>query len=211
VFGTQVEVLKTGLASANENDYQNGSVKLRYHDVVPFNKTHAATFLDQSFVRKYAANSTKSNRLKHRHFKHEFEKECNPSVRFDTVPFPKCIAERDKDKVGDDPTLPPKVPLIHVQITGVKAEMKLKWNVPKRQKIYVNKDITMRWLGVQGGRYVALPPDWVFNNIEKAVTDEALRRGRMHLKSTKEHNGLQEQFVRLPPGDCRTDDPPVYL
>jgi hypothetical protein len=211
VYGTEVEVLKTGLASANENDYQNGSLKLRYDDVVPFNKTHAATFLDQSFVRKYAANSTKSSRSKHRHFKHEYEKECNPSVKFDPVPFPKCIAESDKVKVGDDPTLPPKVPLIHVQITGVKAEMKLKWNIPKRQKVFANKDITMRWLGVQGGRYVALPPDWVFDNIDKIVSDEALRRGRLHLRSTKEHNGLQEQFVRLPPGDCRTDDPPVYL
>jgi hypothetical protein len=88
------------------------------------------------------------------------------------------MADRDKVKKDDDPALPEKVPLIHVQIIGVKAEMKRKWNVLKKQKTFEDKDITMQWLGVQMGRYVALPPVWVHNNIAQDVIDEALQRGR---------------------------------
>jgi hypothetical protein len=28
---------------------------------------------------------------------------------------------------------------------------------------------------------------------------------------TKEDDGPIEQFIQLPPGDCQTDDPPLYL
>lgn len=80
----------------------------------------------------------------------------------------------------------------------------------EEKKELEDKDITMWWfLGVQMGRYVALPPVWVHDNIAQDVIDEALWRGKARL--TKEHDGPIEQFVRLPPGDCQTDNPPLRL
>jgi hypothetical protein len=81
-----------------------------------------------------AASQTKLPNEATHHHKEEFEKVYNPSANYDTVPFPQCMADRDKVKEDDNLVLPVKVPLIHVQITGNKAEMKWKWSVPKKKK-----------------------------------------------------------------------------
>jgi hypothetical protein len=209
VFGAKVQVLDSGLASAHETDYTQSGIVRRYRGVVPLPKGHLPIFLDQAFVKDFAAPSTKSDRTKQRQYTNEFEKVCNPSIRYDKVPFPQCMAERDKKQTTDDPESNLKVPLIHVQITGIKAEIKRNPGVLKSKKKLVKADLSMRWLGVQNSRYVALPPVWVDKNIEPDVRAEAYRRGRARLLG--EPDGQEEQFVRLPPGDCRTDDPPVSI
>lgn len=65
-------------------------------------------------------------------------------------------------------------------------------------------------MGLQNDRYVGLTPKWVKDNIDQDVLDEALRRGKALLMGDDDL-GQAEQFVRLPPRDARSDDPPVHL
>jgi hypothetical protein len=62
------------------------------------------------------------------------------------------------------------------------------------------------WLGLQGGKYVSLPTEWVILNFDTSILKEATRRARMVTKGTKKKN--EDKFVTLPVGDSRDDDPP---
>jgi hypothetical protein len=62
----------------------------------------------------------------------------------------------------------------------------------------------VRWLGLQGKKYVCLPTNWVELNFDKRLRKEAMNRAL----------GRQSQikiFVRVPVGDSRTDEPPPHL
>jgi hypothetical protein len=46
---------------------------------------------------------------------------------------------------------------------------------------------TTRWLGLQGGKYISLPTEWVILNFDTSVLDEATRRARMVTKGGKKN------------------------
>ncbi len=91
------------------------------------------------------------------------------------------------------------VPAHHMQIKAIRAQI-------KRDK---QKNVTVRWLGLQGGKYVSLPPDWVTDNFDPIVLDEAQRRAQNEEDGLTGH--LPERFLVIPPGDSRDDDPPFGL
>ena len=89
--------------------------------------------------------------------------------------------------------LPPQpVPAHHLQIRAIRAEVHNKKGV----------EVT-RWLGLQGDKYVSLPREWVDQNFDKKIRAEAIRRAT----STR----VLHQFIKIPPGDSREDDPPMEL
>jgi hypothetical protein len=57
---------------------------------------------------------------------------------------------------------------------------------------------------------VALPEDWVDNNMNPAIYDKAVRRGITCMKGEKK-TGARDRFAKLPPGDVRDDNPPEHL
>jgi hypothetical protein len=44
------------------------------------------------------------------------------------------------------------------------------------------KKSTSRWLGLQGGKYVSLPTEWVILNFDNSILDEAKRRATVVTK-----------------------------
>ena len=110
-------------------------------------------------------------------------KSCNPSENFEYVPVARLPSG--------------SVPYHLIQIKAIRAEILKK-----------NKTKVTRWLGLQGGKYVSLPAEWVALNFEEGLLKEAT--GRAENAHTKE--GLANQrFLPLPVGDSRDDDPPSYL
>jgi hypothetical protein len=67
-----------------------------------------------------------------------------------------------------------------------------------------NKTKVKRWLGLQGGKYVSLPAEWVALNFDESLLKEATERAENAL--TKEAMANQ-RFLPLPVGDSRDDDP----
>ncbi len=47
-------------------------------------------------------DTSKSNQTKQWQYKSKYEKECNLSIYSDTLPFAKCMADRDKVKAVDN-------------------------------------------------------------------------------------------------------------
>jgi hypothetical protein len=89
--------------------------------------------------------------------------------------------------------LPPQpVPAHHLQIRAIRAEV---------QKIK-GVEVT-RWLGLQGNKYVSLPREWVEQNFDKKIRAQAIQRA-----TSKQ---VLNQFIKIPPGDSRDDDPPIKL
>jgi hypothetical protein len=62
-----------------------------------------------------------------------------------------------------------------------------------------------RWLGLQGDKYVTLPKEWVELNFDPLLRKEAKDRA----EGTKRKE--EDMYVRVQPGDSRTDDPPIEL
>lgn len=91
-----------------------------------------------------------------------------------------------------------QIPTSHLQIRGLKAQL-LK---QKRGKPIV------RWLGLQGEKYVSLPTDWVELNFDKElILDKAKRMAEDWL----EKRSVKNRFFHLPVGDSRHDDPPIDI
>jgi hypothetical protein len=73
---------------------------------------------------------------------------------------------------------------------------------------FENKKKVTRWLGLQSGKYVSLPAEWVALNLDEGLLKEATEQAENAL--TKE--GLANQrFLSLPVRDSRDDDPPSNL
>ena len=109
------------------------------------------------------------------------------------------------------------VPKSHFQITGVRAEVMMRTgvNITSTGKGAYNKkahasSYAIRWLGIQNSKFVGLPEEWVKQNIDKDIREEAICRGKAKMKGDKFTGGI-ERFVKLPPGDTRNDDPPEHL
>jgi hypothetical protein len=71
---------------------------------------------------------------------------------------------------------------------------------------FTGKKETARWLGLQGGKYVSLPTEWVMLNFDTLILEEAKRQAMMVTKGGKKSH--HDKFVTLPVGDLREDDPP---
>jgi hypothetical protein len=59
------------------------------------------------------------------------------------------------------------VPAHHMQIKAIRAQI-------KSDK---KKNVTICWMGLQGGKYVSLPPDWVTANFDPIVLDKMKKMG----------------------------------
>jgi hypothetical protein len=201
--GTKVTVLPNCLASAHLHDYEMQGKVEHHHEIVPLWKGHEVQIIGKDFVKEYARVGFGGHMDKLR-FYNTTAKDCNPPGGFEHVPFPRCrVDKKDKD-----------VPQIFFQITGVRAEVKhatsrVKKSKPHNKKARYDK-YTIRWLGIQNSKYVALPEAWVDKNIAPLIYEEAVRRGIACLKGERNRGG-KERFAKLPPGDVRDDDPPEHL
>jgi hypothetical protein len=210
INGTKVRVVHNAKASNYQGDNEPMGEYEYCHDVVPLPKNHRAMFLDSTFVSDYASATTQKDRMKRKRYAKEYESKINPSTKFDFVPFPKTMS--DADKVGTDSKyhIPgeQRVPAKDVQITAVKAEI-TRSTTGKLDHPLTTDDVTIRWLGLQDGKYVGVPLEWVDLNVGDDVMAEAVRRGMRKLRG--ERHGCEDRFVRLPPGDTREDQPPTEL
>jgi hypothetical protein len=66
---------------------------------------------------------------------------------------------------------------------------------------FTGKKESIRWLGLQGGKYVSLPTEWVILNFDTSILEEATRRARIVTKGSKKKQN--DKFVTLPVGDSR--------
>jgi hypothetical protein len=107
---------------------------------------------------------------------------CNPSG-FEYVPIARMPSSTVPDHL--------------VQIKALRADI-----------AFTGKKESIRWLGLQGGKYVSLPTEWVILNFDTSILEEATRRARMVAKGKKKHH---DKFVPLPVGDSRDDDPPCCI
>jgi hypothetical protein len=89
-----------------------------------------------------------------------------------------------------------KVPLAHMQITGIRANTKVEGG-----------ETTLRWLGLQDGKYISLPTEWVEMNIDGELLSEA----KQHAERVRLGEGALGRFLILPVGDSQNDDPPVAI
>ena len=191
VEGTKVWVLKDQLGSDNPEDYQFSGKLETHEEIVPLTKGHRLVVPDSFFVDKYGTHTSLHDKAKYRTYTAAYAKKCNPDSKgekMSILPFPKCRM------LVDDP-----VPEIEYQITGIRAEVR-----------HQNDDSTIRWLGLQNSRYVALPWEWVEFNIDDVIIQEAKRRGLAKLRGRK-NTGESATFMKLPPGDARDDDPPESI
>ena len=206
--GTKVVVLPNCLASDTQHDYDMQGKVEYHHEVVPLSKSQQLCIVDQSFIDEYATEGTNGEYAKLREFKGKVARQCNPHGGFDKVPFPQCQSHHSRIDERK------KVPLIHYQITGVRAD--IRWDRSKKKthlafnKKSRNDQTVTRWLGLQNSKYVALPQAWVDKNVPDETVEEAWRRGMAHLKGEKMFKG-KERFAKLPPGDTRDDDPPESI
>jgi hypothetical protein len=69
--------------------------------------------------------------------------------------------------------------------------------------------VSLRWLGLQAGKYVSLPKDWVGHNFDESLLVEARLRADQALVGRKQKK--KERFLPLPVGDSRNKDPPSAI
>jgi hypothetical protein len=50
---------------------------------------------------------------------------------------------------------------------------------------FTGENETTRWLGLQGGKYISLPTEWVILNFDTSILEEANRRAMMVTKGGK--------------------------
>jgi hypothetical protein len=193
--GMTVERIRNQLASEDPVDYQMSGVKDVDPLMVPLPKMHEVINTGtHSFGEKneadefipYCKNTfttipTYSQDVVQPLYDEKLTASCNPPG-FEEVP------------VARMPTV--KVPLAHMQITGIRADMKIEEGVT-----------TLRWLGLQGGKYVSLPTIWVEHNFDDELLSEAKQRAE------RVGSGAQPlgRFLVLPVGDSRNDDPPFAI
>jgi hypothetical protein len=131
----------------------------------------------------YAKKPTHSHAVRYAKYDSKLTASCNQKDVFEFVPVARMPSS--------------KVPSHLVQIKAIRAE------------IVVHKTIKhTRWLGLQGGKYVTLPEEWVQINFDESVLKEAMKRAENVLKGKRE---TKQRFLPLPVGDSREDDPPDHI
>jgi hypothetical protein len=196
--GLKVQRLRTMLAADSEALYEQEGKTVHDKLLVPVPKMHkpvttqnsfGVTTDDGDFV-PYSLNVSKTNpnvgqEVRHRTYDRTLTKSCNPR-NFDEVPVARLATA--------------KVPDIFLQIKAVRAEIQTVLRGG-------NEETTIRWLGLQGGRYVSLPSEWVNLNFDPQLLDEAQRRAQ----SADPADNDTHRFLIIPPGDSRDDDPPSII
>jgi hypothetical protein len=89
-----------------------------------------------------------------------------------------------------------KVPLAHMQITGIWADTKVE-----------DGETTLRWLRLQDGKYLSLPTEWVEMNFDETLLSEAKERTEW-VRLGQQPLG---RFLILQVGDSHIDDPPLAI
>ena len=195
--GVKVQRFQHRLAAEDQDSYDQQGRLVHDKLLVPLPKMHRVVSTKDDFgVVKadgsfepyckdtYLSNISLSQPVRHPTYDDSLTAGCNPA-NFEYVP------------VARMPRV--DVPAHHMQIKAIRAQI-------KRDK---QKNVTVRWLGLQGGKYVSLPPDWVTDNFDPIVLDEAQRRAQNEEDGLTGH--LPERFLVIPPGDSRDDDPPFGL
>jgi hypothetical protein len=146
--GMTVERIRNQLASKDPVGYQMSSVKdvdplmvplPKMHEIINTGKHSFGVTVEGKFT-PYCKNTFTtipefSQDVVQPLYDEELTKSCNPPG-FEEVP------------VARMPTA--KVPLANMQITGIRANTKVEGG-----------ETTLRWLGLQDGKYVSLPSEWV--------------------------------------------------
>lgn len=175
--GVPVLTLPARMAAHDEFSYEQQGIYRNDKLMVPLPKSHAMVTTLKQFGVASDAGSLDPFCLdassKPPKYNQSLVASCNPSG-FEVIP------------VARAPSI--NVPAHQLQIRAIRAQVK------KGQ---------VRWVGLQGDKYVSLPLEWVQLNFDPGLLAEALSRG------TNDPNEIR--FVRLPPGDSRLDDPPVPI
>ena len=132
----------------------------------------------------YAAEPGYSQAVRHPSFDRKLTATCNPHG-FEYVPIARMASSN--------------VPEHMIQIKAIRAErFKSKGG-----------QVIIRWLGLQGGKYVSLPTEWVVLNFDKTILDEAQRR--VEFASTHQAGDQDKRWLCLPIGDSRDDDQNIVV
>ena len=189
------------LAAEDELDYQFSSVEDHDDMMIPIPKMHKKVTTSHRFgeivdgeYKPYAPCASQSSYVED--FPRggdddDLTKSCNPP-NFEYVP------------VARTPTK--EVPSIHMQLTGLKADLVQGKSGP----------VQLRWLGLQKGRYVSLPTTWVEDNFDETFLAHVRGVAETKLKAKgKKTKGKQPskklRFIPIPVGASRDDDPPVPI
>ena len=133
----------------------------------------------------YDALPTFSQAVQHPEYHEDLVSSCNP-VGFEEVPVARMASTT--------------VPEIYMQITGIRADVR---------KSKRGQPVALRWLGLQNGKYVSLPKEWVELNFDEAILKEAKDRSEDALAGRAKKQ--KSPWLRLPIGDARDDNPPVAI
>ena len=192
VDGTSVQRLQHRMAAEDNDSYEQQGIMVKDQLFVPLPKMHRVVSTKDKFgttvngkyvpycKNAFPGNLNLSQGVLHPKYNVELTATCNP-VGFDHVP------------VARMPT--PSVPDIHRQIKALRAQIRYEGTTKE----------VVRWLGLQGGRYVSLPTPWVILNFDPTIVMEAMALAR------KTEPEAYRQFLTIPPGDCRNDDPPISI
>jgi hypothetical protein len=188
--GVKVTVMPNRLAADDVATYEMAGREVHDKCMVPLPKLHKVVSTRDNFGVKdiagklvpyctdtFGGDTSLSQTVRLPKYDKKLTASCNPSG-FEYVP----VARMPMRNVPDH----------HIQIKGIRAETK--------------KGVT-RWLGLQGGKYVSLPTDWVELNFDEFVLEEAKLRNA-------EKGGARagtRKFLNLLPGDSREDDPPTTI
>jgi hypothetical protein len=192
--GMTVERIQNQLASEDPVDYQMSGVKDVDPLMVPIPKmreiintgTYSFGITVEGKSTPYCKNTFTtipefSQDVVQPLYDKELTKSCNPPG-FEEVP------------VARMPTA--KVPLAHMQITGIRADAKVEGG-----------ETTLRWLGLQDEKYVSLPSEWVEMNFD----GELLPKAKQCAERVRLGEGALGRFLILPVGDSPNDNPPVAI
>ncbi len=193
--GTPVKRVGSQLAAEEDIDYQFSGVDDFDPLMVPLSKSHETVSIgthqfgveiDGEYLPyckdAYTDTPLLSQQVHLPSYDKKLTTSCNPSG-FEYVPVARL------------PTI--KVPSIHMQITAIRADL---LQAKKGEPL-------LRWLGLQDGKYVSLPIEWVEANFDAELLEEALRRSKSALAGERPLT----RFLTLPVGDSREDDPPVSI
>jgi hypothetical protein len=190
--GMKVSTFANRLASNYDHDYEM-QAQIQYSPLlVPVPKMHkkVSTCDDFGVTEKdifqpyckdtYTRLPSHSRAVRQASCDEKLTATCNPSG-FEYVPIARMPSSAVPDQL--------------VQIKALRADIAL-----------TGKKETTRWLGLQGGKYVSLPTEWVILNFDNSILEEAKRRAMIVTKGGKKSSS--NKFVTLPVGDSREDDPP---
>jgi hypothetical protein len=139
----------------------------------------------------YRSNPSLSQSVRHPTYDNKLTAACNP-LDFEYV----SVAHMPR---LDLPEHPIQIKAIHAQI---------KWDT--------QQNVTIHWLGLQGGINISLPHEWValnfdpqFNDVDLLILDKA----QMCAQNAQDRFGIDQsdRLLVVPPGDSQDDDPPFVL